>query len=131
MIPAVAWPQTKASDRSHPTDAASQLEAQKPAHPIAPAQRGLPGQVPPPAPFDVAYGHAHAVEDFRARTRLAHLSAQRQGEDHDGVVVGPQEAIELAPIRQCGEGRTQMAPRVAIKGAFAGKLAPLAPSAPR
>jgi len=98
---------------------------------MAPAQGGLSSQVPPPASFGARPRHAHAVEDFVADAGQADLPAQCQGDGHDGVVVGPHEAIELSAIRQGGEGRTQVALGVAIKGTLARKLAPLAPSAPK
>jgi len=47
-------------------------------------------------------------------------------ESDDGPIMAPHQAIELAPVGQGGESRTQVLPGVAVAAWFAGEMTSLA-----
>jgi hypothetical protein len=67
-----------------------------------------------------------AIDRFVETFLCFHQFDQKESERNDGLPVPSLEPIELSPIGQAGEGRTQMLFSITIKGSLARKLDPLA-----
>src|SRR5262249_50181349 len=115
----------KAGDHTGRGNRGEQMEALIPANAIAPADISLPGQPAGATPLGIACRNTRTVQRLIQTALRLHLFHQEQTEGHDHLTMLPGHAIELLQLGQGWEGRAQVAHRIAIEGAFTGKLPPL------
>src|SRR6266702_1722043 len=126
MVIATGRGEAKAGDHTRRGNRGEQMEALIPPNASAPADIGLSGQPSAATSLGISRGDARTVEGFiQAQLRLD-LVHQVLTESHDDIARLSLQTIELLALRQGRKRRSQVAHRVAIEGAFAGKVRPLA-----
>src|SRR5213079_2502733 len=126
MVIATGGGEAKAGDHTRRGNRGEQMEALIPTNAIAPADIGLSGQPSAATSLGISRGNARTVQRFIQATLRLQLVHQVQTESHDDIALLTLQAIELLALRQGRKRRSQVAQRVAIEGAFAGKVRPLA-----
>src|SRR5579884_2307967 len=115
----------KAGNNARRTDGGEQMKALIPAHAVAPADIGLPGQPATPTPFGITGGYSRTIQGFVEAVLGLHLLHQIQSKGHDHLAVAALQPIELLTFGQGGKSRLQVALGIAVKGPFTGELPPL------
>src|SRR6266567_784195 len=124
----VATARSKAETSNHAGwgNGGEQMKAFIPPNAIAPADIGLPCQPASATPLRVSRRNARTVQGFIQAVLCLHLLNQVQTEGHDDSTILPLQPIELLAFWQGRKRWSQVAHRIAVEGAFARELRPLA-----
>src|SRR6266700_7879167 len=126
MVVATACGKAKAGNHASWRNGSQQMEALIPANAVAPADIGLSRQPAGATPLGIARGNARTVQGFIQAALCLQVLNQVQTEGHDDIALLPLQPIELLALRQRRKRWAQVAHRIAVEGAFTGKLRPLA-----
>src|SRR5690349_2013229 len=123
----VTTPCGKPEAGNHPRrgNRGEQMKSFIPANTVAPANSGLSCQPAGAAPLGIACRNARTVQRLIQAALRLHVLNQEQTERHNDVAIVALQAIELLALGQGRKGRLQVALRIPVEGAFAGKLRPL------
>lgn len=126
MVVATACCKPEASNHARGGNRGEQMKPFIPANAVTPANIGLACQPAAAAPLGIACRNARTVQRFIQAALRLHVLNQEQTERHDDVAIVALQAIELFAIGQGRKGRLQVTLRIAVEGAFTGKLPLLA-----